>query len=205
MPDDTKTETVDGQQQHNPAPQPEGHEPPHPQGKPPTESLEERIERMATALKKANSEAAKYRKQAEAFEQEKRSREEAELSELEKAKRKAEEAEAQLKAERLSRMQLEAATKIGLPSKLASRLHGETLEELEEDAKAILSELPAPAGEQKKTPPSTKVTNPGDRAALHETDAEKRKRIFGESTNIFDPEFVQAHGGGVRFVEKVEE
>lgn len=165
------------------------------------ESLEAQIERMNAALKKANHEAAKYRKQAEAFEQDAKAKADAELTELEKAKRRNEELENQFKAERLTRLQIETATKIGLPLVFASRLKGETPEELEEDAKAILEALPAA---QKSKPPEGNVTNPGDKSNLKETEAQKRDRIFGKGPGIFDDEFVKSHGGGVIFTEKTE-
>lgn len=137
-------------------------------------NAEDRIKDMEAALKKANSEAAKYRKAAEAAEQEKKVKDEAELSETEKLRKKAAELEAELKSTQIAMLQRDAATKHNLPPELASRLKGETLEELEADAKTLAELLPKPQ------PPHVKVTNPGSNASGEtETYEEKRKRLLG--------------------------
>jgi len=56
------------------------------------------------------------------------------------------------------------------------RLKGETPEELEADAKALLEALPKI---QKQTTTTINATNPGGASKTAETEAEKRKRIFG--------------------------
>ncbi|MFA7302062.1 MAG: hypothetical protein WC069_07155 [Candidatus Shapirobacteria bacterium] len=133
-------------------------------------SAEDRIKDMETALKKANSEAAKYRKAAEAAEAERKAKEEAELSETDKLRKKAAELEAELNRARVSMLQRDAATKHNLPPELASRLKGETLEELEADAKALAELLPKPQA------PHVNPTNPGG-GASGETPDQKRIRL----------------------------
>jgi len=131
------------------------------------------LEQIRAALKKANGEAAKYRKAAELAEAERKAKQEAEMTELDKANKRADEAEAKaLKLEREA-MQREIAAKVGLPAKLANRLQGETPEEMEADALAILEDLPKP-------PPKTPgivPTNPGTNGSTGETDEQRRARL----------------------------
>jgi hypothetical protein len=71
-------------------------------------------------------------------------------------------------------MRLEAAIKPGLPAVFTERLKGETPEELEKDAQAIIEALP-------KVKPGSNVnpTNPNARGGSGETDEQRRKRLFG--------------------------
>jgi hypothetical protein len=80
----------------------------------------------------------------------------------------------------------------------ADRLQGETPEELEADAKKILEALPkAP-----KQAPAIGATNPGAGASQGETIAQQRARVYGIGVSPLDPEYAQAHGGGVFYKEK---
>lgn len=163
------------------------------------ESVEVRMARMEAALKKANHEAAKYRKQAETFEQAEAKRKEAELSEMEKLQRRLAETEAEAARLKLEGLQRQAAEKAGLPASLASRLQGATLEELEADAATLAETLPKPT----KTPPTVPATNPGVNAdGRAETDDQRRARIYGSGGNPFDPKDAAKHGGGVIFKPK---
>jgi Arc/MetJ family transcription regulator len=147
-------------------------------------------EKMASALKEANKEAATRRKQLEALEAEKKSREEAELSELEKTAKRLQETEAQLKTLSRREMQRQAAEKVGLPVAFVSRLQGETLEELEADAESMLAALPKP----EKPQPGLHPTNPPE-GTQSETIAQKKARLLGEQVNPFT-------GGGVQWMQK---
>lgn len=180
---------------------PEGETPPEPETKtqPPEtgKSVEAQIADMQAALKKANAEAAKFRKQVEAQEQAELARKDAELSEMDKLKKQLAETEA--KARKLERetLQRQAAEKAKLPAALASRLQGETLEELEADAEALAKTLPKP------TAPTLPPTNPAGAAANNsETDAERRARLYGSSINLYDPAEAVKHGGGVVYNPK---
>lgn len=158
-----ETETVEGNQSAAPTPET-------------GESLDAQIKRMEAALKKANSEAAKYRKQAESFEQAEAKRKEAELSEMEKLQKRLAETEAEANRLKLESLRRQAAEKAGLPAALASRLQGATPEELEADAAALAETLP----KSTKTPPNVPPTNPGGNAdGKAETDEQKRRRLFG--------------------------
>lgn len=129
------------------------------------------LEKMQAALKKANNEAAKYRKQAEALEATETQRKQAELSEMEKLQQQLK--EAQTRADSLSRqsMQITAAQKAGLPVDLAARLVGNTQEEMEEDAKSILALIPKPVA------PAIGTTNPGAASPQTETREQRLKRL----------------------------
>jgi len=133
----------------------------------------DRIRDMEAALKKANAEAAKYRKAAEAVEEERKAKMEAELSETEKLRKHAAELEAELKQAQLTALKQAAAAKHSLPAELATRLQGETAEELEEDAKKLAALLP------KQPPPRVGPTNPGGQSEGTETYEAKRKRLLG--------------------------
>lgn len=114
------------------------------------------LEQIRTALKKANGEAAKYRKTAEQVEVDRKAKEEAEMTALDKAEKRAAAAETELKRERHTRLQETAAKNAGLSPKLADRLKGDTLEEMEADAKAIIEDLPKPAPKGPGSPPPPK-------------------------------------------------
>lgn len=137
-------------------------------------SAEAQLADMQEALKKANHEAAKYRKQVEAVEQAEKARKDADLSEMDKLKRDLAEAQQKAKTLEIASLQRQAAEKHGLPPALASRLKGETLEELEADASDLVKTLPKPQA-QKLNP-----TNPGAEASQSgETVDERRKRLLG--------------------------
>ena len=132
------------------------------------------------ALKKAALELEKYKQREE-------ERKKAEMTELERLKAEYDQAQAELKASRLRTMQIEVAAKLGLPAALSDRLKGETPEEMEEDAKAILEVLP-----KQKAAPNTGATNPGEQASKEETRAQKLTRLTGGEVDIWK-------GGGINW------
>lgn len=154
------------------------------------------LERTKLALKGANKEAAERRKRLEELEQAETKRKESEMSETDKLKKALAETETKLKQMERTSLQRAAAEKIGLPAVFANRLQGETPEELEADAKAILEALP------KAQQPKGNPTNPGANATQGETDVQRLARIHGQSVNVFDPTQNAQMGGGVRFVTK---
>jgi anthranilate phosphoribosyltransferase len=133
------------------------------------------LEDIRAALKKANGEAAKYRKTAEQVEVERKAKEEAEMTALQKAEARAKDLEAQLNGERHARLQAAVAAKVGLPAQLADRLKGETAEELEADAKAIKELIPAQPAQKPASPGI--VTNPGTNGGTGESDMSRRARL----------------------------
>jgi multidrug resistance efflux pump len=150
------------------------------------------FDKMQAALKDANKEAAARRKRLDELEAADAKRKEAEMTEAQKAEAKIKELEAKTKQYERTELQRTVAAKVGLPANLATRLMGETEEELEADAKALLETLPKP--EDKK--PSPGPTNPGEGGQPKETDAEKYARLTGQ-TAISN----WAKGGGVIFNE----
>lgn len=128
------------------------------------------------ALKKANAEAAKYRKAAEAAGQAQKAQEEAEMTELQKATKRLAELEAEIQRRELDDKKRAIAVKVGLPDVLATRITGETDEELEADARAILEALPK-AEKPERRAPGIQPSNPGASGATGESDAERRKRL----------------------------
>jgi len=142
-------------------------------------------------LRAENKEAAKAKKRLEEFEQAEAKRKEAAMTETEKATKRAAELEAKLKAYERTEAQRKVAEKVGLPAALATRLQGETPEELEADAKALLETLPKPT----KPAPGINATNPGN-ASTQETREQKKARLAGTSPDVFGT------GAGVFWGEK---
>ena len=132
--------------------------------------------------KKAAAELEHYKKLEE-------ERKQAEMTESERLKLELDKLQSELTAKTVRTMQIEVAAKLGLPAALSDRLHGETLEEMEEDAKAILEVLP-----KQKAAPNTGATNPGEKAGSGDTfeDAHKRWKAGEKQPNPF-------LGGGVVF------
>jgi len=130
--------------------------------------------------KKAAAELERYKKLEE-------ERKQAEMSETDRLKAELDRAHSELKAKTVRTMQIEVAAKLGIPAALSDRLHGETLEEMEEDAKAILEVLP-----KQKAAPNTGTTNPGEQASKDETRAQKLKRLTGGEAEIWG-------GGGINW------
>ena len=130
--------------------------------------------------KKAAAELERYKKAEE-------ERKQAEMSETDRLKAELERAQSELKAKTVRTMQIEVAAKLGLPAALSDRLKGETLEEMEEDAKAILEALP-----KQKAAPNTGTTNPGEQASKEETRAQKLTRLTGGEVDIWK-------GGGINW------
>lgn len=124
-------------------------------------------EGKAKAMEADAKKAARRLAELEAAEQ---ARRDAELSELEKAQKRAEAAEQKAKAAELAILRRDVAAKTGLPAALVDRLHGETPEDLESDAKQLLAALPTPVA------PKLEATNPGS-PQTGETEAERRKRL----------------------------
>jgi hypothetical protein len=134
------------------------------------------LEKIRKALKDANAEAARHRKTAEQVAADEAKRKEAEMTELQKAQKRADEAEARAQQLERTSLQREAAANTGLPAKLADRLKGETLEEMEADAKAILEDLPKPPAAPKPGP-GILPANPGANGSTGETREARRARL----------------------------
>lgn len=95
------------------------------------------LDRLRTALAKANKEAEKNRLRLKEVD-------DAKLSEIEKAQRDAAEASAELTNLRRDSLRKTVALDAGLPAKWVSRLQGDTEEELVADAASILADLNKP-------------------------------------------------------------
>jgi len=89
-------------------------------------------------FKEVNEQAKALQAQLAAIEKQRKEAEEAQLKEQEKWKELAEKREQELAVERANRQRLEIATRKGLPVDLATRLQGETPEEIEADAERLL-------------------------------------------------------------------
>jgi hypothetical protein len=141
------------------------------------------FEALQKALRETNKENEKRRKDADALEAAKKAADEAKMSELDKANKRAAELEAKLQAKERADNQRTVAEKVGIPLVLASRLIGNTAEELEADAKALLETLP----KVQKPQPGVQPTSPANSTGTGNTDNERRARIYGGGVaNIFD-------------------
>lgn len=142
------------------------------------ETIESLKARLAEAERKAQNkaeEAERHYKKLAKFEAEETKRKEAEMTELQKAQAKAEEAERRAAKLEHEKLQNAAAVKVGIPAIFADRLKGETPEEMEADAQSILESIPKTNSKSSPGP----VNNPGANGKQGETDAERRKRLFG--------------------------
>lgn len=160
-------------------------------------ALKAELERVQKALKEANKEAAGRRKRLEELEQAEAKRKELELSEVERLQKQL--ADITGKAARLEResLQRSIAEKTGLPTAFAARLQGETPEEMEADAKALLEAMPKPT----KAPPAINPTNPGASRQVGETEVQMRARLKPDYQDI-DRSLAERMGGGVFFNDK---
>ena len=138
-----------------------------PASAPTTAEMATELEKTRAALKAANKEAADRRKRLEELETAETKRKESEMSEVDKLKKALAEKEAILTSLQRATLQRQAAEKVGLPAVFADRLKGETPDELEADAKAILEALP------KAQQPKGNPTNPGANATGGETDTQR--------------------------------
>jgi len=118
--------------------------------------------------------AKKERVELEHLRQLEDARKKAELSETERLKAELAEREQKLKELTIKTQQQDIANKIGLPAIFATRIQGETPEEMEADARSMLEALP-----KQKAAPNAGATSPGENAVTGETEQQKRKRLFG--------------------------
>jgi hypothetical protein len=168
--------------------------PEQPKGETP-DDLKATVIRLEKELKERNKEEAGRRKKLEELEKAEQERADAQKSELQKAVDRAAKAEAEAKNIRLSLLRREIAAKLGVPEALIDRLRGETPEELEADAKALMDGLPKPP-EKKPVISTLNPTNPAG-ASTTETPAQKRARLLGTQNQVFTPDFATQKGGGV--------
>jgi len=143
------------------------------------------------ALREVEKKAKQDAKELAALKAEAAKRAEAEMTEAERLKKQAEEATAEnarLKADILRR---DVIAETGLPALFADRLKGSTKEEMLEDAKEIMKAIP-----QAKVNPKVPATNPAN-GEMVESEAQKRARLFGSQSNVFDLKAIEAQGGGV--------
>ncbi|MCG3143628.1 MAG: hypothetical protein LC124_00080 [Ignavibacteriales bacterium] len=153
---------------------------------------------LTSALEKERKERKEHEKQLKRLadlEAEEQKRRDAAKTELEKALDAQKAAEEKAKQLELKELQRQAAEKHKLPVSLATRLQGETLEELENDAAELVKTLP----KSNPLPP----TNPGRNGEPpEEPEAAKKARLFGTAVDPFSTEFMKKLGGGVFFTDK---
>ncbi len=100
---------------------------------------------MRKALKKANGEAEKYRRQWQELADK-------DKTELQRATERAETAEREAQAAAARALRVEVAVEKGLPANLAGRLQGNTREELETDADELLTLAGTPKPRTRRDP-----------------------------------------------------
>jgi NAD-specific glutamate dehydrogenase len=134
----------------------------------------ERAMATISKLREAEKQANNERVELEHLRQLEDARKKAELSETERLKAELAEREQKLKELTIKTQQQDIANKIGLPAIFATRIQGETPEEMEADARSMLEALP-----KQKAAPNAGATSPGENAVTGETEQQKRKRLFG--------------------------
>lgn len=165
----------------------------------PKKNDDESVEFFKSKAKAMEKEAAAAAKKLAAYEKAEEERKQAEMSELEKANARAAKAEADLKAKDIAILRRDVADKVGLPAVLADRLKGETPEEIEADANALLETLP----KQEAKKPNISPTNPVG-GSLGETVAQKKERLgMVQSRDVFSEQFnIGKDGGPVYFQQE---
>ena len=137
------------------------------------QKLQKELEAAKRSLQNKTDEAKRVHGKLTKFEKAEEERKRAELSEMEKLQADLAKAQSDLKFATLTNLKRTVAEKTGLPAALFDRLKGETLEDLEADASALLEALPEAA---KKTAPILNTSNPST-SLQGETDAERRVRL----------------------------
>jgi len=151
-------------------------------------------ERAMATINKLREQEKQYKKELkelEALRADKQAREEAEMTELEKAQKQLAEVQAKNAEMQSAIWRSQAAIEANLPSIFADRVKGSTLDEMKEDALKLAEALP-----KSKVNPSLKPTDPAN-AEMKETEADKRRKYFGNQANVFDVDAIRAQGGGV--------
>ena len=153
----------------------------------------ETVEFYKGRAKAMEKEAKKQAEKLAAYEKAEEERKQAELSDLQKEQAKAAKFEKELNDTKLAIVRRDVAAKIGLPSVLADRLKGETAEEIEADATALLETLPKADPKKQST---INPTNPSN-ASQAETLEQKKARLgLTRNTDIFSAEFNTRRDGG---------
>lgn len=153
----------------------------------------ERAKALIDKLRSEIKELKPKAKKAEELDAQAKAQAEKDLSEAQKLAKRLAEVEAELSATKRRELQTAVAKRHGLPDVLATRLQGETPEELEADAKALAATLPKP---------NLPATNPGGNAQQGMTDAERRARLYGWGSSPFDADAARKSGGGVVITSK---
>lgn len=136
-------------------------------------------ERMESERKNSDQKAQRAREEAER----KAAEEQGKFKELyDAAQAKLAGAEAKTRELELTQARRAAAEKVGLPAALADRLRGETPEEMEADAKAVLGALPKPAAPNINNGQGGAATNG---ARFDEAERKRLASIYGVSAKHF--------------------
>jgi len=152
----------------------------------------ERAMKTIHKLREQEKETKKQLKELETLRAEKQKREEAEMTESQRLQKQAEELANQNAKLRADILRRDVVAETGLPVFLSDRLKGTTKEEMLADAQELLKNLPPAQKNAQKLPP----TNPAN-GEIVESEAQKRARLFGKQTNIFDVKAIEEAGGGV--------
>lgn len=167
--------------------------PPPAPAEPEEEFDKERAMATIKAQRTAERELRAQLKDYERLKAEEQKRVDAQLTETERLKKQADELAAKNAKLESDILRRDVASETGLPVIFADRLKGASKEEMLADAAELLKALPP---QEKQKAPHLANPNP-NAAASAETEAQKRERVFGKMTNIFDTVAIQEQGGGV--------
>ena len=164
------------------------------------------------ALKEARSEAAKYRKRLRELEAVQQAREEAELSESEKQARRMQQLEQALEEREVTTRRLALESAVAVRSNSLGIVDAEVAVALLDEASLDYDDAGRPDTESldnalrrllkakpylKTQPPASSPANPARSEPMGETDAQRRSRLYGGNSGIFDPGAASRMGGGV--------
>jgi hypothetical protein len=164
------------------------------------------------ALKDARSEAAKYRKRLRELEAAHQAREEAELSESEKQARRMQQLEQALEEREVTTRRLALESAVAVRSNSLGIVDAEVAVALLDSSSLEFDDAGRPDPESldnalrrllkakpylKTQPPASSPANPARGEPIGETDAQRRARLYGGNSGIFDAEKARRMGGGV--------
>ena len=164
------------------------------------------------ALKEARSEAAKYRKRLRELEAVQQAREEAELSESEKQARRMQQLEQALEEREVTTRRLALESAVAVRSNSLGIVDAEVAVALLDEASLDYDDAGRPEPESldnalrrllkakpylKTQPPASSPANPARSEPMGETDAQRRSRLYGGNSGIFDTNSANRLGGGV--------
>ena len=142
---------------------------------PTVEDLQVKIDKLTLKLTNKTEEAKRVHDALDDIKKAEKEKAQEELSEIDKLQVQLDEkskalleSQASLKEMKLNEQRINIAAKVGLPSVLSLRIQGETPEEMEEDARALLEGLPKKQARIPVTKPDASITTKPEKSVAEQ-------------------------------------